>query len=251
MNSTALIVLLGFVAGIADVLGGLILVRTDAKTSRLRAYLRYFIALSGGFMLATVCVEMIPESLRYSMKLAPLVLGGYCLIHLLEHTIVPHFHFGEETHTGAFAHAHTGYSIMLGLSTHTFFDGIAIASGFVFSPWIGMLVFVSILLHKLPEGFTMGSIMLASGRGRTAAFYSAVLLGVTTVAGTLLVSAIPNLAIYGLPLSAGVTLYVAATDLMPEVNREHGIKMALVFFLGVALFFTAEYFGKLAGLAGS
>jgi ZIP family zinc transporter/zinc and cadmium transporter len=44
----------------------------------------------------------------------------------------------------------------------------------------------------------------------------------------------------GLPLSAGVTIYVAATDLVPEVNREPGIRMALVFFAGVAVFFVLK-----------
>jgi ZIP family zinc transporter/zinc and cadmium transporter len=47
---------------------------------------------------------------------------------------------------------------------------------------------------------------------------------------------VPQLVRYGLPVSAGVALYVAATDLVPEVNREPGIRMALVFFLGVAGF---------------
>ena len=46
---------------------------------------------------------------------------------------------------------------------------------------------------------------------------------------------------YGLPLSAGVTIYVAASDLMPEVNREPGMKMALVVFLGVGFLFLLDY----------
>jgi ZIP family zinc transporter/zinc and cadmium transporter len=45
---------------------------------------------------------------------------------------------------------------------------------------------------------------------------------------------------YGLPLSAGVTIYVAASDLMPEVNREPGVRMALVVFLGVGLLFVLD-----------
>jgi ZIP family zinc transporter/zinc and cadmium transporter len=47
----------------------------------------------------------------------------------------------------------------------------------------------------------------------------------------------------GLPLSAGVTIYVAATDLVPEVNREPGMKMALVFFVGVVVFFLLRLLG--------
>jgi len=78
--------------------------------------------------------------------------------------------------------------------------------------------------------------MLASGRTRSAAFYSAVTLAVATLAGVLVIELIPSWLPYGLPISAGVAIYVAATDLVPEVNREPGIRMALVFFAGVAGF---------------
>ena len=87
--------ILGFIAAIADVVGGLVLIRRNWE----KRYLRYFVALGAGFMLAVAFLEMIPESLHFSPHWSPLlVLAGYCAIHLLEHTITPHFHFGEETH---------------------------------------------------------------------------------------------------------------------------------------------------------
>jgi zinc and cadmium transporter len=55
------------------------------------------------------------------------------------------------------------------LAAHSLFDGVAIASGFVLSSWLGWIIFVAILLHKLPEGFTVASVMLASGHSRVAA----------------------------------------------------------------------------------
>jgi ZIP family zinc transporter/zinc and cadmium transporter len=69
-----------------------------------------------------------------------------------------------------------------------------------------------------------------------AAFYSAVALAAATIAGVAVIEMAPALLPYGLPISAGVALYVGASDLVPEVNREPGIRMALVFFLGVAGF---------------
>ncbi len=61
--------------------------------------LRYFVALGSGFMMAAVVLEMMPEGLAVNPHWAPvLILAGYCGVHLLEHTLVPHFHFGEETH---------------------------------------------------------------------------------------------------------------------------------------------------------
>jgi zinc and cadmium transporter len=64
-----------------------------------RSYLRYFVALGAGFMLATALVEMVPESINLRGPYAGfLILGGYLLVHFFEHTVTPHFHFGEETH---------------------------------------------------------------------------------------------------------------------------------------------------------
>jgi len=227
----------GAVAGAADGLGGYILVR---RNWALRS-LRYFVALSAGFMMATVLLEMVPESFTTSGALAaPLLLVGYCIVHLLEHTITPHFHFGEETHPGEFVSRQTSVSVMIGLATHTFFDGIAIASGFVLSSWLGWLIFLGIILHKMPEGFTAASVMLASGGSRRAALNSSLFLGAMTVLGVIALSIFPSLVRFGLPISAGVAFYVAATDLVPEVNREPGIRMALVFFAGIALFAIAK-----------
>ena len=68
------------------------------------------------------------------------------------------------------------------------------------------------------------------------AFGAAVGLGRGYAAGVLVIELAPQWLPYGLPVSAGVALYVGASDLVPEVNREPGIRMALVFFLGVAMF---------------
>ena len=94
----------------------------------------------------------------------------YFVVHFFEHTIAPHFHFGEETHHDEMSHAHAGYAALLGLMIHTFFDGVAIASGLLVSTWLGGVIFMAIFLHKIPEGFTVASLMLASGQSGRAAF---------------------------------------------------------------------------------
>ena len=76
--------------------------------------------------------------------------------------------------------------------------------------------------------------VLASGQGKRNAILAAGLLGVATLLGVLLTSALEGQLKYALPLSGGVTLYVAATDLLPEVNREPNWRLALLVFVGVA-----------------
>jgi ZIP family zinc transporter/zinc and cadmium transporter len=231
--------ILGAIAALADVAGGLVLVRAKG----VERYLRYFVALGAGFLMATALLEMMPEGIHMNPRLGPiLIMGGYCVVHLLEHTINAHFHYGEETHTGEFVSRHTGNSVLVGLSVHALFDGVAIGSGFVVSNWMGWLIFLAISLHKAPEGFAMASVMLASGRSRAIAFYSAVALAAATLAGVLVIGLAPGLVLYGLPISAGVAIYVGASDLVPEVNREPGIRMALVFFAGVGGFVLLRMF---------
>jgi len=220
---------LGVVAAAGNLLGGLFVVRRTWP----RRFLHYFMALGAGYMLAVAFTDVIPESVRIGGQGAfVLVLIGYFLVHLFEHILAPHFHFGEETHTEMMGH-HRARTVLFGLGIHTFFDGVAIAAGFLVSTWLGTVIFIAIFLHKLPEGFTVASLVLASGQGKRNAILAAGLLGVATVAGVLLTSSLQGQLKYALPLSGGVTLYVAATDLLPEVNREPNWRMALLVFVGV------------------
>ena len=239
MNPILTSVALGLTAALANVFGGTIIVQRHWE----RRYLKYFVALGAGFMLATAIMEVIPQSLKLGGSSAAfLILVGYLIIHFFEHTVTPHFHFGEETHEDEFVHAHKSYSVLIGLTIHTFFDGVAIASGFLVSDWLGWLIFLAVFLHKIPEGFTVASVMFASGRSRSIAWGASALLGAATLAGVLTMALFRHHVTAGLPLAAGVTIYVAASDLMPEVNKEPGVKMALVVFLGVGLMFALDHF---------
>ncbi len=202
---TALAAGLGLVAAAGNLVGGYFVVQREWP----RKFLQYFLALGAGYMLAVAFVEVIPESVRLS--------GESALLFVL---------FG-------LSHHHARTSVLVGMTIHTFFDGVAIAAGFLVSTWLGAVMFFAVFLHKLPEGFTVASVVLASGQGKRNAILAAGLLGVATVAGVLLTSSLQGQLKYALPLSGGVTLYVAATDLLPEVNREPNWRMALLVFVGV------------------
>ncbi len=237
-SHTLLAILLGAAAAGATWLGGFLIARREWS----REYLKYFVALGAGFMLGVAFLEMIPESVHLAGDASFLfVLGGYLLVHFFEHTLAPHFHFGEETHVEEMAEHHVGFIALGGLMIHAFFDGVAIASGFLVSSWLGVVIFVAVLLHKLPEGFTVASLMLASGQSRRVATLSSAALGAATLAGVLLMNLLKAEVGYALPISAGVTIYVAASDLMPEVNKEPGIRMAFIVFVGVALLAALHY----------
>ncbi|HEV8641837.1 MAG TPA: ZIP family metal transporter [Methylomirabilota bacterium] len=226
------------VAAAADLAGAAFVTSVHRRR---RAPLRYFVALGAGFMLAAAFVRMLPESAHVPHAFL-FVLLGYFGIHLFEHTVAPHFHFGEEIHADAFLRPSAGYLALLGLGVHTLFDGVAIAAGFMIDPTLGLLLFLAVVLHKLPEGFTVASIVLATGRSRAAALGAGLALGVLTVLGALATSLLAESHIgYALALSAGVTIYVAASDLVPEVNREGGPALAWTVIGGLVLFVAADW----------
>ncbi|PYU61307.1 MAG: ZIP family magnesium transporter, partial [Acidobacteria bacterium] len=138
---TALAAGLGLVAAAGNLIGGYFVVHKDWP----RKFLQYFLALGAGYMLAVAFVEVIPESVRLSGESALLyVLIGYFLVHLFEHTLAPHFHFGEETHCEEVSHYHARTSVLVGMTIHTFFDGVAIAAGFLVSTWLGAVIFFAV-----------------------------------------------------------------------------------------------------------
>jgi zinc transporter ZupT len=233
--------LYGALAAAANVVGGLWVTSREHLN---QLALRLLVAVGAGFMLAAVFLEVLPESLerwpRESRLPWILFLAGYLLVQLFEHTLAPHFHFGEETHHEEMLDGPAAFTAVGALAIHTFFDGISIASGFVIDLKLGFVIFMAIMLHKLPEGFTVASIMLASGRGPSAARLATYIIGIATLVGVATVTFVQGLAPYTLPLSAGVTLYVAASDLIPEVNEKEGFRTAVFVFAGVALYYVTD-----------
>lgn len=226
----------GLIAAAGNLLGGWLIARSQQAD---RKQLKYLLGLGAGFMLAAVMLEMIPNSFQQSGAAATAIwlLTGYLIIQFFEHTIAPHFHFGEETHTEEMHRHGAALTAVAALLIHAFFDGVTIASGLLLNLRLGVLLFLAVLLHKVPEGFTVASIMMSAGKTGRAALNATLLIAIATFAGIICVLLIERALIVALPLSAGATLYIATSDLIPEINREGGRKAPLFIFAGVALFY--------------
>lgn len=222
--------LASLVAAAANVVGAVLVTRREWSREALDA----MIAFSAGFLACVALVEMMPEAIvEGGVSAAWIILLGYLAVHLTQHTLVPHFHFGEETHH--LSHA-VGVSALIGLVLHMFVDGVAIASGFAAGSAVGTLVVAAIVLHKIPEGSTISSLCLAAGFDSRSALGAAALLGLATVLGAVVTDLVAGLARYGLALSAGATIYVAASNLVPEFQHKHGWTLPIAFFGGCAVF---------------
>ncbi len=223
------------VAASANLVGAL------AVTSRARwsvGALDGMLAFAAGFMIAVGLIDLLPEALARGGRLAAVVaLGGYLAVHLTQHVIGTHFHFGEETH-----HVSEAVSVaaLVGLLLHTFVDGVAVASGMAVGGAVGTLVFLAVILHKVPEGLAISSLFLAAGQGRRRALLAAGALGLMTIAGVLLTDHVAALRVHGLALAAGVTLYVGMSNLVPEFRARGGWHLPLAFLGGTGTYFLAR-----------
>ena len=243
MTSPAVVYAL--LAAVANVAGGVLI--TSASPGGIRAQ-RMLLGFGAGFMLSVAFVSMLPHAIELDVNGGFVALFGYLLVHVTQHVLTPHFHFGEETHHEAMVDKWVGTAALLGLLLHTFFDGVAIASGFEVDASLGIVVFLAVFVHKVPEGVTIASIMLVSGNTKRKALLGVMLLGLSTVAGVLMTSWIAPLARHGLALSAGVTIYVAASNLMPEVQKQKDLISGAGVVAGVMVYLLARLLlGDLTG----
>ncbi len=234
--------LFGLAASLAEILGGSIIYMKKSWPRRVQEAL---LALGAGFILALVFLKLIPASIHaIGEKAMVYCVLGFATIHFFEHTIVGHLHFGEETHSDVMVSRVASMSAFTGLLVHAFFDGFTISIGMQFDFMLGILIFFGVLLHKFPEGLTIGSIVAAAGHSRKAVLMSSVGLAAATMLGVCTMFVFQSIGTeaigVGFAFSAGVAIYVGASDLIPEINKSKDRIPPLVVFAGMILFYISD-----------
>ncbi len=235
-------ILFGILAAGAVIIGGLLFVVKKSWPRKLQDSL---LALSSGFLLALTFLKLIPVSIKLlSEHAALLMLLGFSVVHFFEHTVVPHFHFGEETHHELMMSKVSAISAFIGLAIHAFFDGLSISVGMHHDVALGIMIFIAIVLHKLPEGLTVGSILLSAGFSSKGTIWGVVGIALATLVGVLSVFLFKyidsNFVAYAFAFTAGTIIYVGATDLIPEVNKLKNRLPAVLIFIGMLLFYLTD-----------
>lgn len=242
------------IAAFADVIGGAVTV-----VKRLNPQQAMIVTgLGAGFLLGATVLDRLPDSLSELPGTSPLyIVIGYLILLILERYSANAHHRESAApemghHPGAVLSSRAAFVSFVGLLLHTFMDGVIIAGAFSISRATGLLIFVAITMHKIPEGFSMATITLASGTSRVRALLTSVGLAVSTLIGavlTLEVGAIDQHVVKILmALATGTFLYVSMTDLMPVVRGQNrGSVIAAV--IGVGIFYISLLLIKHVGLS--
>ncbi|MFA6908153.1 MAG: ZIP family metal transporter [Candidatus Micrarchaeia archaeon] len=189
------------------------------------------VGFSTGAILGAAFFDLLPESIgavgaqgALAAAFAGMVAGFVMekVIHLHHHHHVDHA--GEHKHP-------LGPLMLAGGAMHSFFDGVAIAAGFMAGAPVGITTTIAVIFHELPHGIGNFSLLLYSGYGRRRALLLNFLTALSSVAGGLLfyffANEVKGLEAYALAFTAGTFIYIASADLFPELHKEKGVKGSL------------------------
>ncbi|MBI4313256.1 MAG: ZIP family metal transporter [Candidatus Omnitrophica bacterium] len=235
-------------AGAAEFLGASLAI-APLRFSR-RAIL-YLFGMSGGYMLTWSIADLMPLLIEHDPGLVTWILASYFGLYVIENLFASHAHLmpAEDPHGHALVDSWGGHKAVIsnaacwaavvGLFLHAFLDGAAIVASFTIHRSVGVLVFVAVMIHKVPEGSSLTSVLGAARQGRRV-ILTAAGSAVMTIAGGLAAGIIgiaqPQWAYPMLALSAGTFLFIGASNLIPATQK--GESRSVVFsVLGGAVLF--------------
>lgn len=221
---------------------GVVVLATSQKL--LNKILLLLVALSAGTLLGNVFFHLLPEAIE---ALPPsdaflMVLVSFVLFFFVERVL--HWHHCHKTDHSH--HKTFGTMNLIGDAVHNFTDGLVIAATFVASIPLGIATSISIALHEIPQEIGDFGVLIHSGYSRSRALFLNFLVALGALAGALvgyfLVTSVPIIEAYLIPIAAGGFLYIGATDLLPELNSGRSTKKIIYSFLAFVVGVAIMYF---------
>ena len=247
MSTLTNILLFTFIGSLAALIGGLLLLSKEKLTLKISHFLSSFAA---GVLLGTAFFDLLPEALHEGEELGIDIffwtLFGIILFFFIERTI-HWFHHHDDYHEHQKESKTTLPLIIIGDTMHNFIDGVVIAATFMANPSLGIITSLAVFAHELPQEIGDFGLMLHKGMKRKKIIWVNILsaafafLGaiMTYLLGNVLEGYIPIL----LSLTAGFFIYIATSDIIPEIHYEkrrlHSIFESLLLIAGIAVIWIA------------
>jgi len=204
------------------------------------------VALSAGALMGGAFTHLLPEASQVLdiNTVYLIVLIAFIFFFLMEKLL-----FWRHCHNGV-CPVHTfGYMNLVGDSIHNFIDGLVIASTFLVDFNLGVATTLAIALHEIPQEIGDFGVLIHAGFSQKKALIVNYLVALTVVLGGIVgyftSFYLKDVISYLLPFAAGGFIYIAASDLMPEIKKEADIKKSLfaflIFVLGIALMYVFKF----------
>jgi zinc transporter ZupT len=228
------VLIFGSLAGLATLFGIFLVVK---KEKWVRDNLIYLLSFSAGILLSFSLIHLLPEAVAENSSAYVITLLSFFGFYIIEHALSIH-----NCEKNKECPSHQTFSLVswMGLLIHSAIDGIVIGAGFEVSFSLGILSTLAVLLHEFPEGISTMSVMLYGGDSIKQAIKKSIWVAVATPIGALLTFFILrniNSSVVGflLALASGSFLYVAASDLIPEIHKKSKWTNIFLTFLGLLI----------------
>lgn len=219
---------------------GVFTLSVDQK--KLYKYLIYFVSLSAGTLMGDAFIHLIPEAFkqgRSEANISMYILLGILAFFLLEKVL--HWRHCHEEPCEAHPHPFS-YIILTGDAIHNFIDGAIIAASFLISFPVGIATTTAVIFHEIPHEIGNFGSLIYGGFSRNRAILYNFFSALFAILGAIIVLAINtsiDMTEFLIPFAAGGFVYVAGTDLIPELHKHnetrHGIWQVLTFILGIGI----------------
>ncbi len=221
------------------------------QKSLIERILLYLVSFSTGALLGDVFIHIMPDmalDATFFPHASLIILLGILFSFLIEKIIHwRHCHIlgGHDGH-----HHPVGVLSLIGESLHNFIDGIVIAAAYLASPGVGIATTLAVVFHEIPHEIGNYAILLHSGYTRQKALLFNLLSGATAILGACSVLFLSqwtvNIVQYALPFAAGNLLYIAGSDLIPELHKHtrvsHSLLQLFWMIAGMAIMYSALFF---------
>jgi zinc and cadmium transporter len=215
---------------------GIVLLLLKRKLDRL---LLILVSFAVGGLLGDAFIHMLPESLSLGANVFIYTIGGIMLFFIIERFLSWH-----HCHNECKEHTFT-YLILIGDAVHNFIDGMIIAVSFLASIPIGIASTLAIIFHEIPQEFGDFAMLLYGKFSKMKALFFNFLSALTAIAGAVLTyffsTNIQGLTNFLLPFAAGGFIYIAMSDMIPQLHKEGKLSNSIIQFasilIGIGLMF--------------
>lgn len=203
------------------IVGGVLPVYTRIKLIEQR----YLVGFAGGATVAIALFDLIPQMKAHN---AIALLLGFFTIYLLEKVILVHTCIEEDCETHV-----VGGTALIGIAAESLMDGLAIAAGFRVNPTLGFMIALVVFIHEIPRGITTSIIMKQADYNQAKIWGALAIDAGFAPLGVLLSGFVPASAFdLVIGFTAGIFLYIGASDLLPEAHRRFNIRVIFSTLLG-------------------
>ncbi len=246
MEPLGYIIIAGLIISLIAFSGALILFVNREKINKIIIYL---VSLSAGALIGGAFLHLLPEASElidvesvYTITLFSII--GFLLVEKIFHW--RHCHKTEcEVHT-------FGHMSLFGDAFHNFLDGLVIAGAFLTDIGLGITTTLAVAIHEIPQEIGDFGVLLHSGFKPKRALFLNFMVALTVlvggIVGFIISSKMEMLSSYILPVAAGGFIYIATSDLLPEIRKEKSFGKSaisfMIFILGIALMALLKFIGE-------